>query len=310
MSRGRLLITGANGNLGALLLQHLDANPSGFGEVRALVRSQRAADRLRGLDLPMLAPEIRIVDYTDVAGMTEAASGCDAAVHLVGILKETASARYVDAHERCCEVLVQAARLAGLRHVVYLSILGASPDSANACLASKGRAEVVLMDGTPTTVLRVPMVIGPGDHASRALRGQANAPFLFLVGGGRTWQQPLDAADLIRAVLAALERGGAGSRALDLAGPEALQQRELVTRVAALHGRRPRILPIPVGLARGLAALAARWIADPPVTPAMLEVLEHDDRIDPKPAFDELGLTPTPLDETLRRYTGPEEGPR
>jgi hypothetical protein len=33
----------------------------------------------------------------------------------------------------------------------------------------------------------------------------------------------------------------------------------------------------------------------------MLEVLEHDDRIDPRPCCERLGLTLTPLDETLRR---------
>ena len=38
-----------------------------------------------------------------------------------------------------------------------------------------------------------------------------------------------------------------------------------------------------------------------PVTRAMLGVLDHDDRIDPQPACAELGLTLTPLDETLRR---------
>ena len=60
-------------------------------------------------------------------------------------------------------------------------------------------------------------------------------------------------------------------------------------------------MPIPLALVRGFAALAERITASPPLTTAMLDVLEHDDRIDPKPACDALGITLTPLDDTLRR---------
>jgi hypothetical protein len=49
-----------------------------------------------------------------------------------------------------------------------------------------------------------------------------------------------------------------------------------------------------------------RWLANPPVTRAMLGVLEHDDRIDQAPAAEQLGLELTPLDDTLR-FTFREE---
>jgi hypothetical protein len=42
-----------------------------------------------------------------------------------------------------------------------------------------------------------------------------------------------------------------------------------------------------------------RFAAEPPLTRAMLGVLEHDDRIDPSPALQRLGLALTPLAETL-----------
>jgi hypothetical protein len=38
----------------------------------------------------------------------------------------------------------------------------------------------------------------------------------------------------------------------------------------------------------------------------MLGVLQHNDRIDPRPACDELGLSLTPLDDTLARCVGPD----
>ncbi len=299
-----LLVTGANGHLGRKLALRL----AGQRPVRAVVRSERAAAMLR--ELPEAArPDIRIVSYTDEAALADAAAGCGACVHLVGIIKEGGGATYRDAHEATCEVLARVAPKVGLERVVYLSILGSRPDSSNACLASKGRAERILMDGeVPATVLRVPMVLGEGDIASRALAGQARAPFLFLVGGGRTWQQPIDASDVVEAILAAAARGDTASEAFDLAGPSPLTHRDLVGRAAALYGGRPRVVPLPLTVARIVASTLSRLSANPPITPAMLEVLQHDDRIDPEPARRALGIELTSLEETLRRCVGPESG--
>jgi NADH dehydrogenase len=291
-----IVVTGANGRIGQHLLR------ASAGRARALVRSERAAQSLAGS-----GAEVRLVDLRDAEALARAAEGCAAWIHLVGILKQTRSARYVDAHERASEVVASAAARAGVRRLVCLSILGAAPSSANECLASKGRADATLLAGAvPATVLRVPMVLGRGEIAAFALRARASAPVAFLVRGGATREQPIDARDVATALqLAAGERGEARA-ALDLAGPESLSQRALVARVAAVLGRpTPRIVPVPAALAFGAAALLER-LADPPLTRAMLGVLEHDDDIDPRPAAQRLGLALTPLAETLAHTFAPE----
>jgi len=230
----------------------------------------------------------------------------------VGILKESRGSRYEEAHEGTCTVLGRAATKAGARRIVYLSILGSHPDSPNRCLASKGRAERILASsGTPTTTLRVPMVLGPREVAARALLGQARAPVTLLVRGGATLEQPLDVRDLVRAIVAATEMEGP-SEGLDLAGPECLSHRDLLLRVAARLGRRPRVLPIPLWVAQTLALLAERVVTDPPITRDMLDVLERDDCIDPDPARSRLRIDLSPLDQTLRQVveTMPAESPR
>jgi NADH dehydrogenase len=302
---GPVLITGANGNLGRQLIAR-------FGEaedapaVRALVRSGRAADQVRGVATPR-APELVIADYTDEAAMADAVAGCGAVVHLVGIIKETRGARYEAAHERTCEVLARTAAAAGVRRIVYLSIVGSRADSPNPCLASKGRAEDILLGGrVPATVIRVPMVLGPGDPASRALRAQARSRLLWLVRGGATLQQPIDARDVGAAVVGALGLQDDTAEALDLGGPERLTHRALVMRAATLYDRRPFVIPVPLALARGAVATLERLLPAPPVTRAMLEILQHDDRIDEAKSCERLGIRLTPLDETLGRYVGPE----
>jgi NADH dehydrogenase len=299
---GRILVTGANGNLGTALIRRLARGPASASPapVRAVVRSERAAGAVRALPE---APDVVVVDYRDVDALARAAAGCAAIVHLVGILKESSTTRYRDAHEGTAEALSAAARRAGCHRIVYLSILGAHSDSPNACLASKARAEAILLaPPLATTILRVPMVLGGDEPATWALRARARARVVALVRGGASLEQPIDASDVVEAIAAALVRPELAGRALDLAGPESVPRHELIRRAAVLAGRTPpRIVSIPLWMVRAFAALCERFSANPPITTAMLGVLEHDDRVDPASACRALGLALTPLDETLRR---------
>ncbi|MDH3518891.1 MAG: NAD(P)H-binding protein [Myxococcales bacterium] len=300
----RILVTGANGHLGRLLLCRL-AGATPRRAVHALVRSERAAESLRNLPADA-RPEIDVIDYRDAAALARAARGCSQAVHLVGILKQSRRSRYEDAHEGASAALADAAARAGLRRIVGLSILGAHPDAGNACLASRGRADAILLRGkTPAVIVRLPMVLGAGDAAAQALLRQASAGRTALVRGGAARQQPIAARDVVEAILAALTPRDLDGRTLDLAGPESLTQRALVERAAALLGKRVAFRSIPLFAARFAAAAAELLLADPPITRAMLGVLEQDDDIDPGEACRLLGIELTPLDETLRLCLAP-----
>ncbi|NJN51174.1 MAG: hypothetical protein HC809_04725 [Gammaproteobacteria bacterium] len=247
-----------------------------------------------------------IVDYTSAAVMQRALADCAAVVHLVGILKETAGNRYVDAHEATCEALATAARANQLERIVYVSILGSDAASNNPCLASKGRAEDILVAGaTATVVLQVPMVLGENDFASRALMARARARFAVTLRGASR-EQPIYAGDVIDAIVAALEpRVPPGT--LRLAGPESVSRTELTRRAGRILNTSPQVVSLPVGL--GLAAARLfEWIStNPPVTRAMLDVLDHDDDIDPRAASTALGIELTPLDTMLSKIGAPHD---
>lgn len=290
-----ILITGANGNLGRRLIRAL----AGQMPVRAVVRSERAA---RSLDDSPGEVEVRIIDYLDQAAMNEAARGCSGIVHLVGIIKESARSSFAAAHEGTTQVVVEAARQAGVQHLVYLSILGSRPDAGNACLASKGRAEQIIeQSGVPALILRVPMVLGEGDYATGALRQRAGSRLVFQFRAD-SLEQPIYAGDVLEAMLAGLGlKGEAVQGSYDLAGPESLSRRALTHRAAEVLGLRlPGVISLPIGLGMLLAGLLERVSGNPPITRAMLGVLDHDDHIDPSPTLNVLGLTLTPLNEALR----------
>lgn len=300
-----ILITGANGNLGRRLIGAL----AGRMPVRAVVRSERASSQLD--DAPGEV-DVRVIDYLDQAAMNEAARDCRGIVHLVGIIKESATSTFEDAHEGTTRVVVEAARQAGVEHVVYLSILGSTPEAGNDCLASKGRAEQIIeQSGVPALILRVPMVLGEGDYATRALAQRAGSRVAFQFRAA-SLEQPIYAGDVLEAVLAGLGlRGDAAavSGSYDLAGPESLSRRALTQRAAEVLGARPpTVISLPIALGMALAGLLERFSSSPPFTRAMLGVLDHDDHMDPGSTLAALDLTLTPLNDALRHCLPGSEG--
>lgn len=282
---GRVLVTGANGHLGQRLLRELET-PS-----RAVVRSRRAESSLAGHG------DVRVIDYADIDGMADACAGCDSVVHLVGIIRESARATYASAHEVATRNLLSGAVETGVRRIVYLSILGADEASENPCLASKARAESLLLEsGIRSLVIRVPMVLGEGDYASVALLAQARRRLAFTFRASSR-EQPIYAGDVVDAIRAGLEPE-APTGVIELAGPRSLTRRELVAAASAVQ---TRTVSLPVALGYALAWLFERLSVNPPLTRAMVGVLDHDDDIDAGPGAQALGLRLTGLVEMLAR---------
>ena len=285
--KNRIVSTGANGHIGQRLIKKMATDY----DVRALVRTDKAAQMLGN----SAADEVRIVDYMSELAMTRALEGCIGVVHLVGIIRENHNSTYVNAHENATRALCRAAEVTGIRKVVYLSILGASVNSTNVCLSSKARAERVLMESVvSSSILRVPMVLGTNDHASRALVKRASSSIAFAFRAS-SLEQPIDVDDVIAAVIACMESSIAG--VLCLAGPASLSRRMLYER-AGFHGL---LISLPIWLGMIVAGLLERVSDSPPMTRAMLGVLDHDDNIGADACAQKLGITLTSLDETLKK---------
>jgi len=190
-----LAITGANSGVGNILLRHLAGRTD--IQVVACVRSAGAAAALHA------APgiSVRQVDYDDRDRLTAALQGAACVVHLAGILFESASSTYQTANVDATEAVVDACRKAGVPHIVLISVLGADPGSPNRFWRSKGRAErLVAESGLPATIIRTPILLGPGMAGARAVVHAASQRSVALLGGGRHSVRPLDVDDLSRAM--------------------------------------------------------------------------------------------------------------
>jgi len=106
----KVLVTGAAGRIGVVLREH-------FRGRYALLRLLDIADQQ-----PAAAGEdVRRLDLGDLQGMRDAMEGIDCVVHLAGIPTEASWERILEANIEGCFNVFEAARLAGVRRVVFAS---------------------------------------------------------------------------------------------------------------------------------------------------------------------------------------------
>ena len=224
--------------------------------------------------------------------------GATAVVHLSGILIETRTATYELANVAATATAVDACRRAAVPHLVLVSAIGADVHAPNRYRRSKGEGErVVERSGLRATIIRTPMLLGPGSAGAAALLRTVGSGKAKLLGGGHYVMRPLDLDDLSRAILGACRRRLPGVHLHELAGPEPIAYRDLIQRAAAMMGREVACGAIPVWVAKVGATVRSR-ISGGGVTPAVIDVITANEQVAHNADAD-LGITLTPLNQTL-----------
>ena len=292
-SSDTIAITGANSAVGKALLEQV-ASGDTLSAV-ALVRREGALESLP--PSPRITP--RVVTYEQPERLAEALTGADCVVHLAGILFESRTSSYRTGNVESTRALVTAAQSAGIRHIVLVSSLGADPRSSNGYFRSKGEAErLVIGSGLKATIIRTPLLLGPGTAGGRALLRTAAGRTARVLGGGSHRLRPLDVDDLCRAILEYCRESEAGVRICGMVGPTVVTQRELLQRTARLLGHDLAVRSMPVWLAKSMAGLAG-LVRTGGMTPAVIDVITSDEAnhcVDRASA-----MTLTPLSDTLAR---------
>ncbi len=293
-SRVRIVVTGANGGVGKNLLAHVAW--SGDAEGVAVVRSERAASSLRGLQ----GIDVRVVSGDDADGLAGVVTGASCVVHLAGILIESRTATYQQANVAATEAVVAACRRTGVPHLVLVSAIGADVNSANPYRRSKGEGErAVQGSGLNATIIRTPILLGPDSAGAAAVVRAASSGATKLLGGGHYVMRPLDLDDLSRAILGACRRPRAGVHLHELAGPEPVAYRDLIVRAARMMGRDVSIGAVPIWIAKLGAAIKSR-LSGGGVSPAVIDVITANGHVAHNADAD-LGITLTPLSDTLAK---------
>jgi dihydroflavonol-4-reductase len=165
-----------------------------------------------------------------------------------------------------------------------------------AAFAAARHAGVDLVSVNPSSVQGPPRSGGTGKILIAYLNGRLKA---FL----DTRLSLVDIQDCTAGHLLAAERGVPGERyVLNGVTLTSLEALEIVADLTGVH-ERPRILPAPVASAAAAAVEAAFRLRGrtPPVCREMVRTMLHGHRYDGSRATRELGLTYTPVRDTLAR---------
>ena len=210
--------------------------------------------------------EARPLDFTDPAGLAESLRGA-------GTLYNTYWVRFARGeldHRAAVDnsrTLFRAARDAGVRRIVHVSITNADPGSPYPYFRGKAEVEQALAEtGLPSTVLRPAILFGGGrDVLLNNIAWLLRRLPVFAVGGSGDYRiRGIHVDDLARlAVEAGAGAGGAeDSVVLDAVGPERPTFLELVTSIRDAVGSRARIVRVPGALLPPLSSLLGVALRD------------------------------------------------
>ncbi len=171
-------------------------------------------------------------------------------------------------------VLVTAAREAGVRRIVHLSVTNPSAGSRLPYFRGKAQVEADLVEsGVSHAIVRPTLVFGPRDILVNNIAwGLRRSPLFPIAGDGRYRVQPVSVEDVASICVDAGEQDD--DVVVDAAGPETLTYEELVRLVRAAVGSRCRIVHWPRGAVLALARAAGAVRRDVLLTSEELAGLE------------------------------------
>ena len=164
------------------------------------------------------------------------------------------------------KVLFSAAKEAGVRRIVHVSIT--NPDGTSALPYFRGKAELesaLRALGVSYCILRPTVLFGKEDvlinNIAWSLR---HLPVIGVFGAGDYRLQPIYVDDLAQA--AAEQVGGGGDQVLETIGPETFTYRELVARVGRAIGVKRPIISVSPGLGYWGCRLVGLFVGDVVIT--------------------------------------------
>ncbi len=245
-------------------------------------------------------------DVANAAAIRDAATGCDVVLHMVGIVDESDDATFAAVNVGGTANMLAETERAKVKRFIFVSSLGA-PVGKSGYHASKREAEALVRRFRGQWVIVRPgNVYGPGDEQISLLLRMVRSPSPVIprIGDGDQPIQPVWWEDVAVALANVVERTDLGGRELDVAGPELTSQNDLVARLGRITGREVHAVSVPDFVATLGAKIVSLVGWDMSFSEEQVTMLHEGNAIAPGGvnALDSvLGVTPTPLDEGLRR---------
>ncbi len=265
----KVLVTGANGHIGANVCRELLSQGH---QVRAFVRDSADMRGLDGLELECVRG-----DVMDQSALVDAASGCEAIIHLAAVYKTIADTveEIVEPAVTGSKNIFEAAKAAGIGRIVYTSSVASigfsnnadqmrsgddwNDDAHNPYYLAKTQSERVAQElsreyDIELIVICPAIVLGPQDYR---VTPSNQLVMDWLNGKGQTYRGGLNLVhveDVAKAHVAALSKGE--NRRRYVVGGENLEVKEIGLKLKALTG----IRPLHLGMSRSLTLMFAGFV--------------------------------------------------
>lgn len=229
MTQSTLLVTGASGHLGRHVVELLLEAQAGN-----IIATTRTPEKLA--EFSQRGVTVRHADFDDPASLAEAFKGADRLL-LISTDAVGVPGKRLNQHRNA----IKAAEEAGVKHIVYTSLINPGPDSPVLLAPDHHGTETALEESKlGWTVLRENIyteVLLGGLIQAVQLGGLYNA-----AANGKAAY--ITREDCARAAAAALTSSFEGRRTLDITGPEALSQTELAALASQISGKEIPYVPL------------------------------------------------------------------
>jgi NADH dehydrogenase len=206
--------------------------------------------------------DTRVYRFDDPAALAQSLEGVSILYNTFWVRFDHGDTSFANAIESS-RMLFFAARRAGIKRIVHLSITNPSLESPLPYFRGKALVEYALaQSGVPYSIVRPTWIFG-GDRdvlANNIAWILRHLPAIAVPGDGRYPVQPVHVEDLARICVEAGDAGG--DIVIDAAGPETMPFRDLVALVRAAVNPNAPILHIPPQLMAAAARALGLLVGD------------------------------------------------
>lgn len=287
-----VVLTGATGYVGGRLLRRLEALNL---RVRCLARRP---EFLR----PRIQPGTEIVggDLLDPVSLAVALQGADTAYYLAHALGS--SGAFEEEDRRAADNFGAAARLAGVRRIIYLGGLGDTREQLSAHLRSRHEVgDILRASGVPVIEFRASIILGSGSVSFELIRALVERlPVMITPRWVRVPAQPIAIDDVLSYLIAALDLPISASRTFEIGGADQVTYADLMKEYARQRGLTRLLIPVPVLTPR----LSSLWLGL--VTPVfarigrkLIESIRHPTIVQDAAALDAFPVRPVGVRQAI-----------
>ena len=254
-------------------------------------------------------------DIADTGAVRKAIDAADAVIYNIGILREfpARGVTYEALHFEGARRAMDAAEAAGVSRFLLMSANGVKADGTGYQRTKYMAEQYLATTGLDWTVFRPSVLFGDPrgrmEFATQLYRDVVCSPLpapLFYDGllpmdAGMFRMSPVHVKDVAAVFAKALDMPETAGRIIALGGPEALTWKDILQTIARATGTAKWMLPAPVLLLKGVAAMLDQY-AFFPITRDQLTMLMEGNTCDGYEPFRTFGLVTTPFDTANLSY--------